>query len=353
MHVKKLLLLLSVINISITYGSELKSDEHVLFIPNIAYQTPDNKLAISIQAWVYEKERRPGMTTLLAKYLGINKDELTHEEYDLLYQRSQLFRVDSERGKVLSIKLNNTTYTLPKTDKGGVTNQVIYLNTIPSQQSNHSISYSISDLNLPESTNTGLSFFNKETGLSVISDIDDTIKDSQVSDQKQLLINTFIKPFKVIDSMRDWYQKMANNGVAFHYLSSSPIQLYPALKDFMDKAQFPAGSVHLREATTWHSIIPTGDDSRNHKLSTLEKLLNAYPKRQFILIGDSGEADPEIYAQTMTKYPTQIKCIAIRNVTNEDEQSPRYKQLFAGVDSYKWQIFTDPTTINNTCAPRE
>ncbi|MFD1260127.1 phosphatidate phosphatase App1 family protein [Entomomonas asaccharolytica] len=337
----------------IALASSLKSDEYVMFIPDIAYQTTENKIAVNVQAWVYEKERRLGMTTTLTKYLGINKDQLSPEQYARLYERSQLFRVDSERGKNIKVQFaDQSIHSLPTTNKDGRANKTVYFATDAAISNNNLIAYQLYQSGTPAGADNGYAIFASPEGLSVISDIDDTIKDSNVLDRQQLLVNTFIEEFKAIDSMRDWYRYIADNNkqtIAFHYVSSSPIQLYPALKEFMDKANFPLGSFHLREGTTWNSVVATGDDSLQHKKSSIEKLLTAYPKRQFILIGDSGEADPEIYADMMRRHPEQVNCIAIRNVTDEDNQNSRYQQTFKDLDINKWRVFTDPTDLKDWC----
>lgn len=334
-------------------ASNLKSDEHVMFIPDISYQTTDNRLAVSVQAWIYEKERRLGMTTALTKYLGIDKEQLSAEQQTRLYARSQLFRVDSERNKTIKIQFaDQSIHTLPTTDKDGRSNKTIFSNNQSLISSSPLVNYQLAHSISPKQQATGIAIYAAPTGISVISDIDDTIKDSNVLDKRQLLINTFIEEFKTITAMRDWYQQLANSqpNIAFHYVSSSPIQLYPALQTFMEQAQFPQGSFHLREGTTWHTVIAGNGDSVAHKKTSIEKLLKAYPQRKFILVGDSGEADPEIYVDMMRSHPQQISCIAIRNVTEQDQQSERYMTTFKGLDSDKWRVFTDPTTLTNWCS---
>ena len=127
-------------------------------------------------------------------------------------------------------------------------------------------------------------------------------------------------------------------GTRFHSLSASPMQLYPALADFVRDAGFPTGSMHLRESTSWRTLIPGDQDSRTHKLGTIERLLADFPHRRFMLVGDSGESDPEIYGQVARTHPSRIDSIAIRDVTGEDSTSGRYATAFDGIDPARWQI---------------
>lgn len=322
-------------------GSSLKSDEHVMFMPDIAYLNEDNELIANVQAWVYEKERRPGFTTLLAKYMNVDKSKLNDDEYERLYQKSALFRVDSENNKEFKIKFeNNQIFDMPTTQNGGRSTLIANIKTdIVDIYKNNKITFSVYNSGNPATADIGVSYFYLPHGISVISDIDDTIKDSNVLDKKELLKNTFLYEFKAINIMNELFWNINhenNSSVAFHYVSSSPIQLYPAIKEFLENNNFPQGSVHLREMTGWDNILFA--QSKEHKLNSIEKILKAYPKRKFILVGDSGESDPEIYSQISTKYKEQIINVLIRNVTNEDKSSQRYNELFGGFNEDFLQI---------------
>lgn len=84
------------------------------------------------------------------------------------------------------------------------------------------------------------------TGVSVVSDLDDTIKISQVTDRKKLLDNTFRQPFRDVPGMAAAYTRWRGQGAAFHYVSASPWQLYPALSTWLDAAGLPQGEWHMK-----------------------------------------------------------------------------------------------------------
>lgn len=343
--IKKILLFMFSFGfITTLFSSELKNDENVMFIPDFAYIDKNGELLANIQVWVYEKERRLGFTTILAKYMDVNKSDLSKEELDRLYEMSSLFRVDSENNKNIKIKFaNGQTFTMPETKNGGRSSITanLSLNTTDTSQ-NGVIIFNVIDSGNPASINDGISYFFTKTGISVITDVDDTIKDSNVLDKKELLKNTFLNEFKAIDKTNKLFldlQEKNNNQVAFHYVSSSPIQLYPEIQKFLDTNAFPKGSVHLREVTGWDNILFS--ESREHKLSSIKRILNAYPEREFILVGDSGEADPEIYAQISNEYKDRITRVIIKDVTNEDKNSNRYQKLFKEFNDDFLQIITD------------
>ena len=83
-------------------------------------------------------------------------------------------------------------------------------------------------------------------GISVISDIDDTIKVSDVTNKKELIRNTFLRPFRAVEGMADTYRCWADQGVVFHLVSSSPWQLYEPLARFLAESGFPESTFHLK-----------------------------------------------------------------------------------------------------------
>ena len=183
-----------------------------------------------------------------------------------------------------------------------------------------------------------------DEGISVVSDIDDTIKQSSVRDRRELLLNTFARPFAAAPGMAARYRELARDpATRFHYVSSSPIQLYPPLAAFLRDADFPDGSMHLRETTSLRRLIGKQADSRLHKRAAIQALLRDFPQRRFVLIGDSGEHDPEIYAALAREHPQQVIAIGIRDVTGEARDAARYRHAFTGVDAGAWSVFGDPS----------
>lgn len=92
----------------------------------------------------------------------------------------------------------------------------------------------------------------QDGGLRVISDIDDTIKHSEVlGGTKKLFRNVFVRELKEVQvpGMRDWYQLMKKEGASFHYVSNSPWELWPVLRRFLSLAGYPTGSVTLKEVS--------------------------------------------------------------------------------------------------------
>ncbi|ORZ21300.1 hypothetical protein BCR42DRAFT_407255 [Absidia repens] len=129
-----------------------------------------------------------------------------------------------------------------------------------------------------------------------------------------ILQNTFFRKAKEIPGMSSVYQAWSAEGVKFHYVSNSPWQVYPALQEFLKDNSFPEGSIHLRMVSTQSLIL--GKPGK-HKWDSITTILEDFPKRKFILIGDSGEIDPEIFARIYQRYPDQVVKIFIHDVTSK------------------------------------
>jgi Uncharacterized conserved protein (DUF2183) len=327
----------------------LEPDEEALFMNGTARPTADGRLEVDIHAWIFEREHRWGLDAALARYLGLNLRKLSPAARLRFSQRTALFHAESEEDKVIDVVFDGspTRVTMPASGKDGRTNLRIVIDA--PRESRDSREW----VRFHGVTGPGelLHRFRGEAlvvpaeGVSVISDIDDTIKRTQVRDRREMLLNTFARRFEAAPRMADWYRALAQKpDTRFHYLSASPIQLYPALSDFIRSAGFPAGSMHLRESTTWRTLIPGDEDSRAHKLGTIERLLAEFPQRRFLLVGDSGEADPEIYAQVFRTHQARVDSIVIRDVTGEGRTSERYRATFDGIEPVRWHLVMPDTT---------
>ena len=163
-------------------------------------------------------------------------------------------------------------------------------------------------------------------GVSVISDIDDTIKISEVPAGKRILAqNTFLRDFAAAPGMQARYAALTD--AAFHYVSGSPWQLYRPLSRFLiEESRFPEGTFHFKELrgsvlTASRSLedlanFANPEGTVTHKTDQISRIMTRFPGRPFILIGDSGERDPEVYQEIRRRFGSQVREILIRDVVN-------------------------------------
>jgi phosphatidate phosphatase APP1 len=153
-------------------------------------------------------------------------------------------------------------------------------------------------------------------GYAVVTDIDDTLLITEVSSKYRMLRNTFFGNAltrKAFPGITEFYQALhqGKDGLGFHpifYLSKSPWNLYDFLVAFMRIHQLPNGPILLRDLGLRPSR-PIG-----HKHYWIEELMRLYPELQFVLVGDSGESDQQIFTQAAERHPGRVPVIYIRDV---------------------------------------
>lgn len=321
----------------------LEPDEDVLFLPSTARELGNGQVEVDVQIWIHEKNRFKILDAGLARYLGLKLDSMSPAARLRFAQRTTLFHAEPEEGTVLEIDFGQGAplVQMPTSDASGRTGMRVTVDARPDSRTAPWLVFHARTPG-PRPDVEGRALLVPATGLSVISDIDDTIKVTQVRDQQQMLLNTFARNFKAVPGMAQRYRELARNPqTRFHYLSSSPIQLLPPLQAFLQGEGFPTGSMHLRESTTLRTLIPGEGESRAHKLSCIEQLMEDFPQRRFLLVGDSGELDPEIYGEVARKRASQVEGILIRDVTAESRDAARYAGAFEGVDPAAWDILRD------------
>ena len=143
------------------------------------------------------------------------------------------FLVTTERGRQLNVQIGATTQPLQRPSKrNGHFRGSFRLSLDEAQHlaraslfDNHWLDFRVGGGTEVDRTFSGCAQLISQSGVTVISDIDDTIKQSEVADRRKLLQNTFLREFEPVIGMAEVYQGWAAQGAAFHYVSSSPWQL--------------------------------------------------------------------------------------------------------------------------------
>jgi len=158
----------------------------------------------------------------------------------------------------------------------------------------------------------------------IISDIDDTIIVSNATNLFKVAYTTFSQNARsriAFAGVGAFYRALqqGTNDREFNpifYVSSGPWNLYDLLVDFMRLNEIPLGPILLQDYGVDEKKL-FSSSHRDHKMAQIRKLLETYPDLPFILIGDSGQHDPEIYRKVLEEVPARISAIYIRNVTDE------------------------------------
>ncbi len=169
----------------------------------------------------------------------------------------------------------------------------------------------------------------------VVSDIDDTIVHTGAQRALAMTVRTFTGSELTRSAMPgapELYRALAAGASGdaenpFFYVSSSPWNLHGFLTAFLEHRDFPLGPLLLRD------LLGTGEH-RTHatgKLASIDEILDAHPRLPFVLLGDSGQHDPEIYAEAVRRHPGRILAVYIREV-RLDPLDGRVEKVQAGWD---------------------
>ncbi|THU92947.1 hypothetical protein K435DRAFT_779999 [Dendrothele bispora CBS 962.96] len=154
------------------------------------------------------------------------------------------------------------------------------------------------------------------TPLRVISDVDDTVKLSNISSGARAVFhNVFVKELSdlVIPGMGEWYSDIWRKGARFHYVSNGPFELLPVIGEFFKIAKLPPGSIKLRSYAGKSLFSGLLSAPLVRKRAGVLDIIDAFPATKFILVGDSGEQDLELYAELAREKPSQILAVFIRD----------------------------------------
>ena len=312
----------------------LAADEQIIFFPSELTRDPvTGQHRLKVHGWVFEPEIAGVNLELFKKTMALEEEE----DSTVLKRRAGMVSNGYERSKDIYIRIGQQNYQMPKTKKNGHFQAIVTLGEDQESEELTQIHAVLPATDQRRFSGDVIRIF--PDGLGVISDIDDTIKISNVLDKSALLKNTFQKEFQAVPDMAALYRKwhQASGNVNFYYVSSSPWQLYPELEKFMSGEGFPKGAFYLKNFRMKdRSFLSLFADPLAYKTGAIETIIAQAPAKKFILVGDSGE-----------KYPDRILAIYIRDVgADKAALDARMAELLKeNVVQCHWQSFTDPQQI--------
>lgn len=341
---------------AIAWGEEVKAEETVVFFPTCGFLDEERQSWVApMHGWLF----RPDEGSLARRFaLGTLRRALdiepTPDEEPVFLRRAWPFVVDNVAGRELTARIGGDFVLLEPTGENGHAAGAARISAAAAANlaPRGWLTYQADMPDGDQRRFVGAVQLLPPRGVSVISDIDDTIKLSQVADRHELLSNTFLRPMEGVPGMAALYRRWAADGAAFHYVTASPWQLFAPLDRFRAACGYPAGSFDMqlfrfKDRTAFNLFT----DPDKLKQSAIERLFQNFPRRQFILVGDSGEHDPELYADFARRYPNQVIGIYIRNVTRATPGDERFGRVFAALPPTLWRLFNDPIELNQVLIP--
>ena len=156
----------------------------------------------------------------------------------------------------------------------------------------------------------------------VISDVDDTVIRTHSTDLLQTIATVFgggARDRVVVSGIPAFYRALARGADdeganPIFYVSRSTWNLYDLFEEFLDLNDIPAGPLFLADQRLIEApsrLMGSG----NHKFDSIDTLLRTYPTLPFILVGDSGMHDPELYEGIVHNHPGRIRAVYIHDVS--------------------------------------
>ncbi|MBZ9539365.1 DUF2183 domain-containing protein [Modicisalibacter tunisiensis] len=178
--------------------------------------------------------------------------------------------------------------------------------------------------------------------LAVISDIDDTVMYTGVANKLKMAYRLFLEKADrrtAFPGVAAFYQALFDGADGRRrrpmlYVSRGPWSIYEVLETFFQRNRIPVGPIlFLRE---WGLTLqrPWPRKASDHKVMVIERMLALYDTLPFVLIGDSGQEDPETYARLVHDHPGRIRAIYIRDVDHSAARKADIARLAEEVDAH-------------------
>jgi phosphatidate phosphatase APP1 len=187
----------------------------------------------------------------------------------------------------------------------------------------------------------------------VISDLDDTVLHTGVNRPIELARTVLLRNARTrlpLKGVADFYKALqggrdGSGRNPLFYVSSSPWNMYDLFQEFFQIHDIPMGPIFLRD---WgferQSMVAV--NNRKYKLDAIHNILDKLPGLNFILIGDSGEKDAEIYTEIIQSYPGRILTAYIRSVRRDLQRQNEIQALADKVEVlYSVLLYAEDTQV--------
>lgn len=335
--------------------SSLDSDETVAFLPTFA-TLQGGTWRVPVDAWVYEPEEddlgRLATLKVLAETLEVVPGS---PESDVIAHNLRPFVVDNERNEWAALRRGPHAVRVGPTSPDGRARSILEIPAgDPAAVGEGTPPWIELEVVMPRRDDRRFAAWAQllpDDGVSIVSDIDDTIKITNVLDREEMLANTFLRTYQAVPGMADAYRRFAEQGAAFHYVSASPLPLLGALQELAAREGFPRGSLALRPFR-WvdGSALELLEPSESYKTEAIAAIVESFEHRAFVLVGDTGERDPEIYAAIARRFPDRVRSIWLRDPVPGGTPGVRARldAAYDGLPRALWHVIVDGTGLPET-----
>lgn len=263
----------------------------------------------ALQDEAIDLEQRGFFRLLINTWKRIESDEVKHVGIDIKLPNGKILKAESDAHGYFKVSVDLEDLKALANKEGWLACKVSY-NDVSIKRNIQNSNCFPAEILIPST----------KAAFGVASDIDDTILHTGVVStlKWKVLYNTVFKSAKKrlpLEGAAAFYHqlnrgKTGENANPIFYVSHSPWNLYRYLELFLKQNNFPKGPILLRSFKEFRAKKP-------RKQKEIINLLKTYPELPFILIGDSGEHDADIYIEIAEQFPDRIKAIYLRSVKHE------------------------------------
>ena len=258
----------------------------------------------------YTSYGAPGWVRILCRVL-LTKPGASAEKRSRKVRGWRSFTSVPVENCTVTVTVGGHQFTVPA-DRGGVVDEVIDVSLTPGW---HTITISTAGSDAIQSP---VFIVDPEARFGLISDVDDTVMVTALPRPLLAFWNTFVldeHARRPVPGMAVLYERMLRNhpGSPVFYLSTGAWNVAPTLTRFLMRHLYPRGPLLL---TDWG---PTHDrwfrSGREHKRANLARLATEFPSLTWLLVGDDGQHDEELYSEFAAAHPDSVAAIAIRELS--------------------------------------
>lgn len=285
---------------------------------------------------------------------GIRTEE-TDGRWKNLVNTFKRFNSDEVPNAKVRARIRDTSAMLTTDLEGFFEEDIKLAEPLPADRLWHEVQFELVEaptFGNPQATERGFVLIPPSKAMfGVISDMDDTVVQTDAASIIRMVRTILFGSARTrlpFEGVASFYRALQRGGGDVNnplfYVSSSPWNLYDLLMDFFAIQGIPEGPIFLRDwGVSENEVLPV--DHRIHKLTSIRHIMDMITDLPFILIGDSGQEDPEIYSEIVEIYPGRILAVYIRDVSKIRARSDAIRKLAEKVQqSGSTLILADDTT---------
>ncbi len=340
---------------AVAQHSSLAADEEVVLFPSYAQRidaaAPSWRVIVRGQVFEPERDSRWRVAALDAAVAAL---DVAADDVATCRARLQPFLVDNERGQRIVVAIGERRFELAESGADGhFAGEIELTDAELGARADDAAAGPTACLRIVMPPGDARRFEASvhclgRRGTSIVSDVDDTVRIAGAADARARVRAALVGEYDAVPGMAEAYRALAARGAGFHWLTSAPWQLHAPYAEFLARERFPPGSLHMRQFRLKDaSVLKLLAAPRAHKERVLREIIAAFPQRQFVLVGDAVEDDPEVYAALASRFRAQVVRVLIRDGAEEGAavDAARLARAFAGAADGVYRVFRDAAEI--------